>query len=269
MNELIVHKTNLPDTLEDLSKFVLIGREKLNSVKAEIRVINKLELAEEVRNQKRAEAQMIAEAVLDAEVRLGELFKEIPKGSGGDRRSGNFKNRGDSNFENDMNKSKTEIISELGFSKYQSGEFETLANNSNLVEYVKAEARENDDFPTRTRIMELAAYQKRQENAPDENDDNIIKTKIINMADYEEKKEVELEEYYDFLDFRVSIYKELAKIVDLINRFEITDERMDALRDNFDAVLTVENELRHINNSIEKLNLIKIEIQKGKKHGKK
>jgi len=89
------------------------------------------------------------------------------------------------------------------------------------------------------------------------------------MADYEEKKEVELEEYYDFLDFRVSIYKELAKIVDLINRFEITDERMDALRDNFDAVLTVENELRHINNSIEKLNLIKIEIQKGKKHGKK
>ena len=265
MNELIVRNTNLPDTMEDLSKFVLIGREKLNSVKAEIRVINKLELAEEVRNQKRAEAQMIAEAVLDAEVRLGELFKEIPKGSGGNRRSENFKINSSVNFE----KTKKEILEELGFNQMQANRLETLADNEDIVEYVKAEARENDDFPTRTRVLELATYKQKQENDFDENDDNIIETKIINMADYDEKKEAELEEYYDFLDFRVSIYKELAKIVDLINRFEITDDRMDALRDNFDAVLTVENEIRHINNSIEKLNLIKIEIQKGKKHGKK
>jgi hypothetical protein len=50
MNELIVQTTNLPDTLEDLSRFVLIGREKLNAVKAEIRAIEKLNIAQEVRN---------------------------------------------------------------------------------------------------------------------------------------------------------------------------------------------------------------------------
>jgi len=264
MNELIVHKTNLPDTLEDLSRFVLIGREKLNSVKAEVRVINKLELVQEVIEQKRAEAQMIAEVVLDAEVRLGELFNEIPKNQG-KRNDIVRSNTGVTTSE----KTKEEMLNDLGFTKMQASRLERLADNQNLVEYVKAEARENGDIPTRARVLELAAYQKKQENESEENDDNIIETKIINMSEYDAKKEAELEEYYDFLDFRVSIYKELAKIVDLINRFEITDERMDALRDNFDAVLTVENEIRHINNSIEKLNLIKIEIQKGKKHGKK
>ena len=59
--------TLLPDKIEDLSKFILVGREKLNSVRAEIRAINKLKLAQEVREQKRMEAKMIAEAVLDAE----------------------------------------------------------------------------------------------------------------------------------------------------------------------------------------------------------
>ena len=70
MNELIAQNQQLPDTLEDLSKFVLIGREKLKSVRAEICAIDKLQLAEEVRNQKRDEARMLSEALLDAEARL-------------------------------------------------------------------------------------------------------------------------------------------------------------------------------------------------------
>ena len=45
-------QSNLPVTIEDLSKFVLVGREKLVAVKAEIRAIDKVGLATEVRNQK-------------------------------------------------------------------------------------------------------------------------------------------------------------------------------------------------------------------------
>lgn len=79
MNELIIRQNSLPDNLQDLSKFVLVGREKLTSVRAEIRAIDKLNIAQEVRNQKKEECQMLSEALLDAEVRLGELFREIPK----------------------------------------------------------------------------------------------------------------------------------------------------------------------------------------------
>ena len=54
--ELQTTKQNLPANIEDLSKFVLVGREKLVAVKAEIRAIEKVELAQEVRDQKRDEA---------------------------------------------------------------------------------------------------------------------------------------------------------------------------------------------------------------------
>lgn len=72
-------KYELPATVEDLSKFVLIGREELVAVRAEIRAIEKVGLAKSVREQKLQEAQLISEAVLDAEVRIGQLMKEIPK----------------------------------------------------------------------------------------------------------------------------------------------------------------------------------------------
>ena len=83
MNEIITQNIMLPANLEDLSKFVLIGREKLTSIRAEIRAISTLKLAEDVRNQKCAEAVMLSEALLDAEVKLGELIKLIPKSGGG------------------------------------------------------------------------------------------------------------------------------------------------------------------------------------------
>lgn len=82
MNELIIKNNNLPNKIEDLAKFVLVGREKLTSVRAEIRAIDKLELAKEVKEQKKEEAQMLAEALIDAEVRIGDLLKQIPKAQG-------------------------------------------------------------------------------------------------------------------------------------------------------------------------------------------
>ena len=47
MNELSTMTKQLPDTLPDLSKFALIGREKLNAVCAEIRAIEKVGIAKD------------------------------------------------------------------------------------------------------------------------------------------------------------------------------------------------------------------------------
>ena len=69
----------LPDTISELSKFILVGREKLNSVRAEIRAIDKLNLAKDVHEQKLDEGQMLAETIIDAEVKMGELIIEIDK----------------------------------------------------------------------------------------------------------------------------------------------------------------------------------------------
>ena len=154
MNNLVVQQNNLPDTLEDLSKFVLVGREKLTAVRAEIRAIDKVQLAEEVRAQKKEEAQMLAEALLDAEVRIGDLLKQIPKARGRrtDITSSQQCEKVDNVFTQNCEKlkeTKQEVITRLGFNKDQANRFETLSSNKDLVEQVKAEARKNEDVPTR------------------------------------------------------------------------------------------------------------------------
>ena len=81
--------SQLPIKLEDLAQFVLIGREQLTAVRAGIRALDKLDVAEGVRKQKKEEAQMLAEALLDAEVRIGEILAAMPSGKGKHENRGN------------------------------------------------------------------------------------------------------------------------------------------------------------------------------------
>lgn len=169
MNELTAYAQQLPDNIEDLSKFVLVGREKLSSVRAEIRAIDKVQLAEEVRNQKRDEARMLSEALLDAEVQLGDLLKKIPKDT-------SFRGNQHSKVNGQHCPSSTpkkEVVKGLGFSEKQAQRFETLADNKDLVEHVKQEARDNDDLPTRTRVIDLAQQRKKKAFEEQQKQDNF------------------------------------------------------------------------------------------------
>lgn len=152
MSDIIAVTQHLPDNIQDLSKFVLVGREKLTSVRAEIRAIDKLNLAEEVRSQKREEAQMLSEALLDAEVRIGELLKQIPTASGART---DLQPRCTDAPRLEIVNTKEQVVSSLGFNRDQAKRFETLASNKDIVEQVKAEARENEDIPTRSRVLQL------------------------------------------------------------------------------------------------------------------
>ena len=91
MNDLQIRRDNLPAQPEELAKFILVGEEKARAIKAEIRAIQKLNLANEVWHQKQEELEMVREAVIEAERRIGVLFNNMPKVSGGDRRSEDFK----------------------------------------------------------------------------------------------------------------------------------------------------------------------------------
>ena len=184
MNELQTQTTQLPETLPELSKFVLVGREKLAAVRAEINAIKKVGLAKEVLEQKKAEAQEIAELVTLSEVRIGEMLLAIPKVSGGDRRSEDFKNSPRENFETYTNsadpfpdeepeveeceepetdmpdieeveepKTKTEFIKDLGFTPKQTHQFQTMAKHEDVVREVIDEARKNDDVVSRTAVL--------------------------------------------------------------------------------------------------------------------
>lgn len=144
-----IYTQALPDTIEDLSRFALVGREKLAAVRAEINAIRKVGLAKEVLEQKKAEAQEIAELVTLSEVRIGAMLKEIPKASGGDRRSEDFKNSPQDKFE----KPKAATIQDLGFSPKQTHQFQQMAEHEDIVLEAIAEARENDDIISRSAVL--------------------------------------------------------------------------------------------------------------------
>lgn len=141
-------KDYLPANIEELATFVLIGRDKLDIVRSQIKAMDKLELAEDVRLQKKEEAQMLAEALLDAEVRLGEILNAMPKAKN------QYKSA--SNSAVTSISTKEQAIKELGFDKMQVSRFQTLAVNKDLVEQIKQEARDADDLPTRTAVLQAA-----------------------------------------------------------------------------------------------------------------
>ena len=158
-NIAVMPEYELPATMEDLSRFVLVGREKLVAVRAEIRAIEKVGLAKEVREQKLKEAQAISEAVLDAEVRIGELMRSVPKAS--HDRGNQYTGGKDPAVGSSHNKRK--VIEDAGFSKTQVQRFETLASHPELVEQAKAEARENDDIVSRAAVLSKIKAQKKAE----------------------------------------------------------------------------------------------------------
>lgn len=193
---IIIQNQNLPDKIEDLAKFVLIGREKLTSVRANIRAIDKLQLAEDVREQKKEEAQMLAEALLDAEVRIGDLLKQIPTAKGKrtdltpshqceEVKKEEIKNDTGVDFEQPIDtdvgklKTKKQIVQELGFNPKQAERFETLSSNKEIVEQVKAEARENEDIPTRSRVLQLVKEKSKEEQAYEEENKRLDKAHAI------------------------------------------------------------------------------------------
>jgi len=147
-NQLIKKPINLPSKLQDLTKFVLIGREKLVAVRAAMRVIDKLDLATEIKDQKREEAGLLAGALLDAESKIGEIISKIDSGHGGTI---------------DGKKGGSRKILPEGITKKQSHQFQILAANPDIVELVKAEAIKNDDLPTRTDVLKLVAQKKNKD----------------------------------------------------------------------------------------------------------
>jgi DNA modification methylase len=150
-------ETNLPSKIEDLAQFVLVGRDKLAMVRAGIKALDKLDVAEGVRQQKKEEAQMLAEALLDAEVRIGEILAKMPKAKPGPEKIS------DSGVAYPK-QTKQEAIAKLGFDKKQAERFQTLAANKEIVEQIKQEARENDDLATRTAVLQVVREKEHIKN---------------------------------------------------------------------------------------------------------
>lgn len=146
MDSIVTTSQQLPDTLEDLTKFVLVGKTKLTAYMAKLKTVNRLAAAQEIRNQTLEEAQDIATALIAAEQRIGEILLELPKSVGG-RPSENSAPKGEE-F-----KPKGETITEMGYSRKESSDYQTMAKNPEVVQRVIADAMERGEVVTKTQVL--------------------------------------------------------------------------------------------------------------------
>ena len=148
MNEVITTSEQLPSTISELTKFALVGRDKLKAVKAEIHAIDKLQLAQEVKEQKLREGQAIAEVVTDAECKIGELIREIPKATPNNNPFHEISPHVD------LVKPKSAVLKENGISQRQAEHFQMMARHPESVARAKERAREKGEVLSRSAVLD-------------------------------------------------------------------------------------------------------------------
>lgn len=196
MNELTTTAKKQPETIEEKTAYVLFGPEALRAYRKNLTAVKqKYGISSEQYKQIQLEAQETAENLLLFSVDIGKEMQKIDKASGGDRRSEDFKNEVDHDFEKT---SKAETIRNMGFTEYQARDFQTLAKHPETVQKAIEDARKEDRIVTRQDVLNRIAeptkskhqfmkdfkQQVREEHRNFEESDD----KVVSIADIQRDK---------------------------------------------------------------------------------
>lgn len=145
MNEIAKVDVHLPDTLEDLTQFVLVGKAKLNAYMIKLQSVKRLNVAQEIRDQTLQEAQEVSTALIAAEQRIGELLLGIPKSKG---------NQYSAKAERSAKaKTKSETIKDMGYERHEALDYQQMAKNPEIVQRVINEALAEGEVVTKASVM--------------------------------------------------------------------------------------------------------------------
>lgn len=147
MNQLTTTTQQLPEAIEDLTQFVLVGKAKLQAYMLKLQTVNKLSVAQEIRDQTLAEAQEISSAVIAAEQRIGEILLEIPK------QAGKRTDIETSSEHTEEVKTKSEIAADMGYTRHDVSDYQRMAQNPEVVQMVINKALENGEVVTKSQVM--------------------------------------------------------------------------------------------------------------------
>lgn len=151
-------KDYLPTTVEELNTFILIGKQKLIAHKAKIRAIEQTRMAIAAQEAALADTQDMAEILIDAEVKMGEILGAIePEG----------------NTLTSIGGRKPSLPPDV--THKQSHQAQTLARNKEIVEQAKAEARDNGEIVTASKVYQI--IKDKPEKTKDEDSDSLFHLK--------------------------------------------------------------------------------------------
>lgn len=147
MNDLTQRTAQLPDTIEEVADFVVVNEEKLNAVKAAIRLARKandINLAELETQQRELEKTTVL-----AQCKLGELTAKMEKNAG----------RPSNNFSEPRKNFKQEQLRNIGVSYQRANEYEKMAAHPEIVQQVI----ESGKPVTKAAILQNIKRKERQE----------------------------------------------------------------------------------------------------------
>ena len=222
MNEIAEREWQVPDTLEDLTQFVLVSKAKLQAYMLKLQTVNKLSVAQEIRDQTLQEAQEVSTALIAAEQRIGELLLSIPKASGNQYTSA-------SSERTEKAKHKSDVITEMGYGKTEANDYEQMAKHPEVVKQVLADAEANGEIATKASVMREIRFYKDRVKAQQEELDALrtkrqnVRTVEVFPDDYNEVKSKALAYDSDMQRLNQKLtdaYNERNKLQDRISELE-------------------------------------------------
>jgi hypothetical protein len=172
---------------------------------------------------------------------------QIPKGSGGNR--GNQYTGGKTDTVVDFAKTKEQVVNELGFSQKQAERFEILAENKDIIEQVKAEARENNELPTRSRVLVLAGERKK-----------------ASTTALSEQQQTDDAEYFRHVDRVAKVSRTFIDALSKINCIHVDDdELLEVWMEGLPDYSSIDEELKNITRARRQLDALEAFLHSKKK----
>ena len=170
----------LPETLEDLTQFVLVGKAKLQAYMLKLQTVNRLSVAQEIRDQTLKEAQEVSNAVIAAEQRIGELLLAIPNAQG---KRNDIKTSVPCGTEV---RSKSEVVSEMGYGR-EYKDYQQMAKHPEVVQKVIDDALEKGEIVTKASVMREIKFYKDRISALENRKPEKVTVEVV-PEDYEDTK---------------------------------------------------------------------------------
>ena len=187
------------------------------------------------------ETQELANALIAAEQRIGELLLAIPKASGGDHGNqyASAKNPDGGNF----GKTKSETIKEMGYGKNEAADYQQMAKNPDIVRKVIEDATAAGEVVTKSAVMKQIQKAKEEARAEAQAEINRLKADNRTLANRSKPEtkivEVEPEDYQQMKSKARSYDSEVARLNNKIN--QVYEEKR-KLQDQIDDLKQVTQE---------------------------
>jgi len=153
----LIKKNNLlPAAIDKLVPLSFIGQAAVKFYREQISLMDKLGVAEEQKKATLRDGQDAGEMLLDIEDLIGGLAEQEPVAM-------SVPNRGGGSGRGFKPSGKLPKHERLGMTEKKMQQSQTIHKNPEIVARVKAQARENEDIPTKTAVFAELKFEKEKE----------------------------------------------------------------------------------------------------------